>query len=100
MGNRCKYIKTGIDCELLQGFAIASKGGDALVPGGRRWRRRRLRPVFFRLRLLVIGVATEIQNVALAKPHMLQNLPRRIGKTGWLNATQPGGKPGYSPIEC
>lgn len=45
------------------------------------------------------GVPAEFQNVPLGDSHVLDQLPRGVGDTGALGATQRGGKTRHRGIE-
>ena len=76
--DRAEEVDGGIRRKILQCVAVASEGGDALVPGGGCRGRSGARPIIFELPLDVLRIPTEIQDVALADAQMLEQLPGRV----------------------
>jgi hypothetical protein len=77
MRDALEEIDAGVRGEVFQSLAVPPESGDALIPRPRRRRPGRGWPVLVGARLDVGRIATELQDVVLGEPHMLQELPRR-----------------------
>jgi hypothetical protein len=80
--------------------AVGAVGGEALVPGGRRLRLGIARPVVVGpVRLDVVRVAAEVEDVALHDADVLHELPCRVGEPVDAAAAQRGREIGHRVVE-
>ena len=86
---------------LANAAAVGVNGADALLPLGVVLRRRRRRPVVVGpLRILVLGVRAELEQIVLRDADVLEELPDGVRQSVGTFAAQLGGQIGERGIEA